>query len=121
MDDRVREALSRDRTVDITTTGARSGEPQRIEIWTWIAGDDVYLTGSPGRRDWYANLKASPDLVVHVKRGEPVDLQARARPIEDPTERREVFGRLLRSTRYDLEEWTARSPLAELEFTTLDP
>ena len=120
MDKRVEEALGRSRTVDITTTGARSGERQRIEIWTWIADGRVYLTGSPGRRDWYANLKANPELVVHVKRGEPVDLPALARPIEDPDERREVFGRLLSSARYDLETWIARSPLAEVEFTTLD-
>ena len=116
MDSRVEEALGRSRTVDITTYGRRSGEPQRIEIWTWIAEGRVYLTGSPGRRDWYANLKASPRLVVHVKRGEPVDLPARARPIEDEAERREVFERLLSATRYDLEAWVARSPLAELDF-----
>ncbi len=53
---------------------------------------------------------------MHVKRGEPVDLPARARPIEDPAERRKVFERLLSSTRYDLERWIARSPLAELSF-----
>jgi deazaflavin-dependent oxidoreductase (nitroreductase family) len=116
VDKRIEEALGRSRTVDITTTGRRSGEPQRLEIWTWMADGAVYLTGSPGRRDWYANLKASPELVVHVKRGDPVDLPARARPIEDPDERREVLGRLLASTRYDLEAWLARSPLVELEF-----
>jgi deazaflavin-dependent oxidoreductase (nitroreductase family) len=116
VDTHIEEALGRDRTVDITTTGAKSGEPQRIEIWTWLADGRVYLTGSPGRRDWYANLKVNPELVVHVRRGEPVDLPARARPIEDPAERRDVFGRLLASSRYDLEEWIARSPLAELSF-----
>jgi deazaflavin-dependent oxidoreductase (nitroreductase family) len=116
VDNRIEEALGRSRTVDITTTGARSGEPQRIEIWTWISNSTVYLTGSPGRRDWYANLKANPELVVHVKSGAPVDLPARARPIEDHDERRQVFERLLTSTRYDLETWIARSPLAELEF-----
>ncbi len=116
MNEEVLAALARDRTVDITTTGRQSGEPQQIEIWTWVADGTVYLTGSPGRRDWYANLKANPELVVHVKRGESVDLPARARPIEDPAERREVFGHLLSSTRYDLEAWIARSPLAELSF-----
>ena len=116
MDNRIEEALGRSRTVDITTTGAKSGRPQRIEIWTWISDGIVYLTGQPGRRDWYANLKANPQLVVHVKSGEPVDLSARARPIEDPDERRQVFDRLLTSTRYDLETWIARSPLVELEF-----
>ena len=116
MDERTAEALGRSRTVDITTTGARSGKPQRVEIWTWIADASAYLTGSPGRRDWYANLKGNPGLVVHVKAGEPIDLPARARPIEDPDERRDVFTRLLSSTPYDLEAWIARSPLAELQF-----
>jgi deazaflavin-dependent oxidoreductase (nitroreductase family) len=116
MDDRVLEALARERTVDITTTGARSRRPRRIEIWTWVADGVVYLTGSPGRRDWYANLKANPELVLHVKRGLQADLPARARPIEDPDERRAVFSRLL-DGRYDLEAWIAGSPLAELEFS----
>jgi hypothetical protein len=112
----VPEPLTRSRTVDVTTYGRRSGERQRIEIWTWIADGRVFLTGSPGRRDWYANLKTDPSLVVHVKSGQPVDLSARARPIEDPVERREVFEQLLSETRYDLEAWVASSPLAELEF-----
>jgi deazaflavin-dependent oxidoreductase (nitroreductase family) len=114
----VLEALQRDRTVDITTTGRRSRSPQRIEIWTWIADGSVYLTGTPGRRDWYANLKANSELVLHVKRGLQLDLPARARLIEDAEERREIFPRLL-SGRYDLEAWIAGAPLAELEFTTL--
>ncbi|HKP18841.1 MAG TPA: nitroreductase family deazaflavin-dependent oxidoreductase [Gaiellaceae bacterium] len=113
------DLLARDRTVDITTTGRRSGRPHRIEIWTWIADGTVYLTGSPGRRDWYANLKANPELVLHVKRETHVDLQARARPIEDMEERRAVLPDLLRG-RYDLETWVARAPLAQLEFTTLE-
>ena len=51
--------LAENRTIDITTTGARSGEPRRIETWAWPLDGVLYLTGSPGRRDWYANLKSS--------------------------------------------------------------
>ncbi len=109
-------ALRRNRTIDITTTGARSGRPRRIEIWAWFAGDTVYLTGSPGRRDWYANLKANPDFTLHLKRGETADLPARARPIEEPAERRDVLTRVLTGSDYDLERWIAASPLAEVEF-----
>jgi deazaflavin-dependent oxidoreductase (nitroreductase family) len=116
MDDQVRQALAHDRTIDITTTGARSGQPRRIEIWTWSADGAVYLTGTPGRRGWYANLKANPELVMHVKRGQHLDVPARARLIEDPAERRAVFSRLL-SSRHDLEAWVADAPLAELEFS----
>ena len=79
------EALRRNRTIDITTTGAKSGRPRRIETWAWVDGDTVYLTGSPGRRDWYANLRANPDFTVHLKHGVQADVPARARPIEDRT------------------------------------
>jgi deazaflavin-dependent oxidoreductase (nitroreductase family) len=112
-------ALARDRTIDVTTTGARTGRPRRIEIWAWPADGVVYLTGSPGRRDWYANLRANAEFTVHLKHGVQADLPARARPIEDPAERRAVFTRLLAGTSYDLERWIAESPLAEVEFTTL--
>ena len=108
------DALARDRTIDITTTGAKSGRPRRIETWAWVDGGTLYLTGSPGRRDWYANLKSNPDLTVHLKRGARADVPGRARPIEDPAERRAVFSRVAGA--YDLEAWIAGSPLVEVEF-----
>ena len=42
------EALAENRTIDITTTGPRTGEPRRIEIWAWPLDGTVYLTGAPG-------------------------------------------------------------------------
>jgi deazaflavin-dependent oxidoreductase (nitroreductase family) len=109
-------ALARNRTIDITTTGAKSGRPQRIEIWAWVADGTVYLTGSPGRRDWYANLKENPEFTFHVKHGLQLDLPARARPIEDPVERRDVLTHVLGGS-YDLEGWITGSPLVEVEFS----
>jgi deazaflavin-dependent oxidoreductase (nitroreductase family) len=106
-------ALARDRTIDITTTGAKSGRPQRIEIWAWVADGVVYLTGTPGRRGWYANLKANTCFTVHLKRGAQADLPARARPIEDPAERRPIFERLRPE---QVDAWTAGAPLVEVEF-----
>ncbi len=111
-------ALARNRTIDVTTTGARSGRPRRIELWAWVADGVVYLTGTPGRRDWYANLKADPALTFHLKHGAKVDLPARARPIEDAAERRAIFERLRPE---QIEAWTAGAPLVEVEFTTLTP
>ena len=106
--------LAENRTIDITTTGARSGEPRRIEIWAWPLDGVLYLTGSPGQRDWYANLKADPSFTVHLKRGTRADLPAHARLVEDPEERRDVFARLLACSPYDLEAWIAGSPLVEV-------
>ena len=53
---------------------------------------------------------------MHLKRGVKADLPARARPIEDPAERRDVFARLLAGSGYDLEAWIAGSPLVEVVY-----
>lgn len=84
MDDRIRQALASDRTIDITTTGRTSGLPRRIETWVYRVDDRFFLTGSPGRRDWYANLLANPDFTFHLKQSVATDLPAQAAPITDP-------------------------------------
>ena len=88
MNDAVRAALAidasspdRDRTIDITTTGARSGLPRRIETWFYRVGGRIYLTGDPGRRGWYANLRANPSFTFHLKTASTADLAARATPV----------------------------------------
>src|SRR3712207_8207836 len=95
MDERVRDALVRDRTIDITTIGRSSGLPRRIETWFYRVDDQIYLTGSPGRRDWYANLLANPDFTFHLKQSIAANLPARATPIIDPDERLAIFERIL--------------------------
>jgi deazaflavin-dependent oxidoreductase (nitroreductase family) len=118
MGERVRQALARDRTIDITTTGRSSGLPRRIETWFYRVDDQIYLTGSPGRRDWYANLLANPDFTFHLKQGVVVDLPARAAPITDPDQRRAIFERILSDLggTQDLEAWLAGSPLMAVGF-----
>ena len=119
MDDRIRQALESDRTIDITTLGRRSGEPHRIEIWFYRYDGRVFLSGSPGRRDWYANLLANPEFTFHLKGSVQADLPARARPISDEAERREVIAGILQELGRGygrLEEWVGASPLAEVEF-----
>ena len=118
MDERVRQALARDRTIDITTTGRRSGLPRRIETWFYQVDDQIYLTGSPGRRDWYANLLANPDFTFHLEQSVAADLPARAAPITDLEERRAIFTRILTDLggSQDLEAWLAGSPLMTVSF-----
>jgi deazaflavin-dependent oxidoreductase (nitroreductase family) len=122
MDEAVRRAIERGLTCDITTVGRRSGAPRRIEIWYFTIDGRVYITGTPGRRDWYANLLAQPRLVFHVKEGAQADLPAVARAITDPDERRDVMGAVMRSNswfrsqRFDLDAWVDGSPLIEVMF-----
>lgn len=118
MDESIKRALRQDRTIDITTTGRKSGQSRRIEIWFHNIDDRLYITGSPGRRAWYANLVANPDFTFHLKESLQADLPARARPIEDEVERRAVMGRILDNLKRqnDLETWVKASPLVEVEF-----
>ena len=133
VDDAVARALdigpdssTAERTIDITTLGARSGIPRRIEIWFHHVDGRWYLTGMPGPRGWYANLRAHPRFTVHLKHGVTADLPATARPVGEPTRRRvitavldlqnrpEIAARV--SQRQNLDDWLAGSPLVEIVF-----
>jgi len=122
-----------DRTIDITTTGRRSGQPRRIEIAFYRVGDDIYLSGVPGPRprDWLANLTANPGFTFHLKHGPVADLPATARVIVDPAERRRVLAVLVEefNRRHGegspwqeavLEAWVDHSPLAQVSFVETD-
>jgi hypothetical protein len=119
LDPDVERAIEDDRTIDITTVGRQSGEPKRIEIWRYRYGGRTFLSGSPGTRDWYANLVAHPEFTYHLKGTAQADLPAVARPITDEAERREVIEGILEDLgrgSAKLEDWVASSPLAEVEF-----
>jgi deazaflavin-dependent oxidoreductase (nitroreductase family) len=117
--DAIDAALSRGHTIDITTTGRRSGRPRRIEIVFHNIGGRIYISGIPARnkRDWLLNLEANPDLTFHLKGRLKADLPATARVIADETERREVLPHVARNWgRDDLEQMVRYSPLVEVTF-----
>jgi deazaflavin-dependent oxidoreductase (nitroreductase family) len=140
MRDDVRQALAIDRsssleerTIDITTTGRRSGEPRRIEICFYRFEGSIYLSGIPGprRRDWLANLAAEPHFTFHLKHGVVADLPAVATVITDPAERRRVFLQFVDDFNHRnspegpwpkavLQEWLENSPLARVSFVEAD-
>lgn len=137
MRDEVRAALAidasstiEDRTIDITTTGRRSGKPRRIEIVFYRLGEDLYLSGipAPKTREWLANLAANPHFTLHLKQHVVADLPATATVIVEPAERRRVLAMFVeefnrRRRENDdgwpeavLDEWVAQSPLARVTF-----
>lgn len=120
MDEKIRQALAQDRVIDITTTGRKTGQPRRIEIWFHNLAGKLYITGLPGPRSWYANLTAHPDFTFHLKQSVRADLPARARAIRDEAERRTVLSQIVAKLEggRDLEAWVADSPLVEV---TLKP
>ena len=115
----VQAALERGHTVDITTTGWRSGMPRRIEIVFHNIGGRIYISGTPSRRkrSWLSNLEAHPDFTFHLKGRVKADLPARARVITQEAERREVLLHVARNWgRNDVETMVLYSPLIEVTF-----
>ena len=118
-DESLQRALRRGHTIDITTTGRRSGQPRRIEIVFHNFDGRIYITGRPSRqtRAWIHNLEADPRFTFHLKGAVRADLPATARIITDESERRDVFRKVITVwATQDLETMTSFSPLIEVEF-----
>jgi len=94
MDAAVIKALETDDMIDITTIGRKSGKPNKIEIWYHRALGRYFITGSPGPRNWLANVIAEPKFTFHLKQSAQADLPAMARVITDSAERREVLNEI---------------------------
>jgi deazaflavin-dependent oxidoreductase (nitroreductase family) len=117
MDEQVKHALERDRTIDITTRGRKTGQPRRKEIWFHNIDGHIYITGTPGHRDWYANLLAHPEFTFHLTQSVRADLPARATPILDKARRRAIIAAIHQKLggHRDLEAWVEGSPLVAVE------
>jgi deazaflavin-dependent oxidoreductase (nitroreductase family) len=118
MDEGIQHAMARDRTIDITTLGRNTGQLRRTEIWFHTIDGQVYITGTPGRRDWYANVVAHPEFTFHLKHSTPGDLPARATPILDAARCCQLIAGIHRTLggARNLEVWVAGSPVVGVEF-----
>jgi deazaflavin-dependent oxidoreductase (nitroreductase family) len=117
-DPQIAHALSRGHLFHMTTTGRKSGQPRRIELVFHNIDGRVIVSGKPGRRDWYANVLANPDITFHLVGPVQADLPALARPITEPVERRRVMEQVARNWRSSdhIELFMERSPLIEVTF-----
>lgn len=123
MEEAIERALAQGGIADITTTGRRSGQPRRIEIFIHNFDGHLYIGGRPGfKRDWLANLIAHPQLTLHLKRGVKADLKARAEEVTGPDERAALLFRMLTESwgsdpdkaRATLDRWVDSSPLVKV-------
>lgn len=123
-------ALRSDRTIDIITTGARTGRQRTTEIWfTNIAGR-IIICGTPSsdagrgvlqRRDWLANLKRHPGFLFRFKESVDLTLPATAAVIHDPKDRRAVMSAAetawYRNQGFSVDELVAGSPIVSVLFS----
>jgi deazaflavin-dependent oxidoreductase (nitroreductase family) len=118
MDEAIQRALSRGHTIDITTSGRKTGQPRRIEIVFHNFDGRIFISGIPSsrKRSWIANLQADPRLTFHLKGpGASADLPATARVITDDAERRAILPQIAAVWgRRDLDAMIAASPLIEV-------
>ncbi|GAB3055716.1 hypothetical protein GCM10027053_15860 [Intrasporangium mesophilum] len=118
MSEATRAALNHSQIIDLTTTGRRTGQHRRIEIFLHHDDDQLFITGMPRAdrtRDWIYNIDADPHVVIHLKKTVVVDVPATARVITDPEERRpfiEAAARRWRRT--DVADMLRHSPLIVL-------
>jgi deazaflavin-dependent oxidoreductase (nitroreductase family) len=119
LDATIRNALDHSGVIDITTTGRRSGEPRRIEIYIHNLDGRLVISGMPaeGRtRAWIRNVTDNPAVTLHYKGPLAVaDLDGTARVVTDPAERRTLLEGVARNwRRSDLEAMVEHSPLMEI-------
>ena len=110
------DRLASQRTIDLTTFGRRSGLARRIEIWWFHVDGRFIITGTPGRRDWFANVKARPEVIVHVA---GFDLPASVRVVDDRSFRHRFFthpGVSWYRTQSELDALVERAPMVEVIF-----
>jgi deazaflavin-dependent oxidoreductase (nitroreductase family) len=117
LDQAIRRVLRHGHTIDITTTGRRTGEPRRIEIMFHSFDGHLYISGTPNprrTRAWLLNLRANPRLMFHLKRLLQADLPATAREITEDAERRAVLAKVAKVWNREMEPMVASSPLIEV-------
>jgi len=128
----IKDAMRKDRTIDIITIGAKTGLPRRIEIWFTNVNGHIIICGTPNAkvdkghyspRDWLANLRAHPDFTFCLKESIKMELSAKAVEIIDPEDRRYLMSapetKWYRDQVDSIDDLVNGSPIVEVFFKDL--
>lgn len=114
LDKKTFDQLKATMTVDLTTVGRSSGLPRTIEIWWFHVEGRFIITGTPGPRDWLANVRSDPGVVISCALG---DFAGTAVEIADSSFRRNFFSHPNTSwykTQAELAELIETAPMIEV-------
>lgn len=106
----------------LVTTGRRSGQSHRIEIWFAVEAGCMYLlSGGRDRADWVRNLQANPAVTVELG-GETHAGEAHTVEPDTVDDRRarELLVAKYRSADDDLAEWGRTSLAVAITFSAGD-
>lgn len=102
----------------LTTSGRRTGQPHRIEIWFGVHDGRMYLmSGGRERSDWVRNLLANPQVTVELGDGTHGGV---ARAVQEGTAEdrraRELLVGKYATPANPLDDWKRRSLPVAIEF-----
>lgn len=80
-------------TLDITTTGRRSGKPHTVPIWFVAEGTTLYLGTLNAKRDWVRNLSKTPEVGLDIG---GLRLRGRATTVTDAALERHIHDLITR-------------------------
>ena len=90
------EKVASESTVEITTTGRKSGKAHTKPIWFVYDQGHLYLQSGKGKKsDWYQNLKKNPQMTFTIG---SVSFTGKAKFIDDQKETERIHS--LFSTKY---------------------
>ena len=93
------EAAARQKEVELTTFGRKTGKPSRRIIWITMLNGRIYVRSGLGMtRDWPKNLVANGRAVLHM---DGKDVPVHARHVTDPEEARAMHAPV--KTKYNAE------------------
>src|SRR4051794_14127040 len=82
----VYDLAAREKEVELTTYGRKTGQPSKRIIWITALDGKLYIRSGLGlNRDWPRNLLANGRAVLHV---DGQDIPVRTRHVTDPSEAR---------------------------------
>ena len=117
-DPAVLDAVAREREVELTTWGRKSGNPSRVILWIFRDGDRVFIRSGGGLgRDWPQNLMASGKAVLHVGSH---DVAITAQHVDDPGLARHVSSLAIEKYRSNVQRSADDQPLTPGEAATFE-
>ena len=85
-DREILDLAMREREIDLTTYGRKTGKPSRRTLWIWGDGQRLYVRSGQGLgRDWPRNVLANGRGVLHLAGR---DVPVAFRHVTDPAEAR---------------------------------
>ena len=110
------DAAAREKEVNLTTYGRKTGKPVRVTIWISTDGEHLYVRSGRGMtRDWPQNLVARGEAILELGGRK---IKVKPRRVTDPSEARATSELLVKKYGYTVKPSKPDEPLTPGEQAT---